>query len=270
MSTILLCEPSSFDVTYKINPWMQPGAANRSLAAGQWANLRAILETHADVLVMQSDPTVPDLIFTANAGIFDRGLFIPSIFRYDERKPETEIYEAWAKKNGYKIERLPLKEGEYFEGAGDCLYQRGAEIVWMGYGFRTSMEAGEYLSVALDALTVRLQLIDPKFYHLDTAFCPLENGYILWNPAAFDERSRNLVYHYVSSEKLIPVDQQDADYFACNAVNLGDLIVVNNCTEALEKRLNQCGFRVIRSALDQFLLSGGGAKCLTVKVDDEV
>jgi N-dimethylarginine dimethylaminohydrolase len=126
------------------------------------------------------------------------------------------------------------------------------------------------LAALLDIEVVPLRLVDPRFYHLDTCFCPLANGYTMYFPAAFDDEARALIERHVPPSQRIVVDEADALVFACNAVNLGRIVVLNRASQDLRHRLEGAGFVVIEVALDEFMKAGGAAKCLTLRLDEMV
>src|SRR6185503_13660619 len=172
----------------------------------------------------------------------------------------------WFKKQGFEIAELPPDVP--FEGAGDALMDRGGPWLWAAYGFRTELDAHPFLADALDIEVVSLRLIDPRFYHLDTCFCPLEGGYLLYYPAAFDSRSNRIIEQRVAAERRIAVEEADAIRFACNAVNIGKFVVLNAASAELKQRLSAWGFETIETPLTEFMKSGGAAKCLTLRVSE--
>lgn len=268
---ILMCAPTFFEVSYVINPWMtghvHDTTAERSRR--QWDALRETVARHADVVVQPAAEGQPDMVFAANAGLVFGNSFVPSRFRYDERKGEEPHNHAWFARHGFDIVELP--EGVFFEGAGDALFDRGtSRRLWMGHGHRSDAEAAPALARLLDVEVLPLKLADPRFYHLDTCFCPLANGYTLYFPAAFDAASLALIERHVPPAERIVVDEHDAVEFACNAVNLGRVVILNRASGGLRSRLEAAGFMVIEVALDEYMKSGGAAKCLTLRLDEAV
>jgi N-dimethylarginine dimethylaminohydrolase len=130
------------------------------------------------------------------------------------------------------------------------------------------VEAGLYVTNTLRAHNMStnfLQLVDERFYHLDTCFCPLASDFVLYFPKAFDEQSNNKIISHFNG-RSIPVSEEDATNFACNAINIGDVIILNKASDKLKDRLNNAGFEVIEIDLSEFMKSGGSAKCLTLKL----
>ena len=156
-----------------------------------------------------------------------------------------------------------------FEGEGDALFSADGSRLWVGYGTRTAVASHAALRGLWDAEVVGLELVDPRFYHLDTCFAPLTDGSLLYYPAAFSRESRRRIEAFYSAEQRIAVAEADALCFACNAVNLGEEIVLNHISPALERTLLDRGFRVTQLALDEFLKAGGAAKCLVMKLSPE-
>jgi N-dimethylarginine dimethylaminohydrolase len=268
---VLMCAPTFFEVSYVINPWMtdhvNDTTAERSRR--QWDALRETVSRHADVALEEPAPGQPDMTFAANAGLVFGNTFIPSRFRYAERQGEEAHNRAWFGRHGFDIVELP--DDVFFEGAGDGLFDRGvSRRLWMGYGHRSDEAATPALARLLDVEVLPLKLSDPRFYHLDTCFCPLANGYTLYFPAAFDAPSLALIEKHIPPGHRIAVHEHDALDFACNAVNLGKVVILNRASPDLRSRLEGAGFMVIEVALDEFMKSGGAAKCLTLRLDEVV
>jgi len=261
-----MCAPDYFGVDYVINPWMEHnrGKTDRTLAQKQWNDLRDALAKHADIVLMQPQPDVPDLVFTANAGMVLGKTAIASRFRSMERQKEEPFDRAWFKENGFEV--APWPKNVYFEGAGDVLLDRGEEIIWAGGNFRSADTAAGLLARLFDRQIIDLQLADPRFYHLDTCFCPLADGYLMYYPAAFEAESQAKIVNAVPEKKRIVVSEQDALAFACNAVDLDHHVFINAASPDLTKTLQAAGFTVVITPLSEFLKAGGAAKCLTLKL----
>ena len=272
---LLMCPPTLYEVNYVINPWMAGnlGAASKSRALAQWSALHAVLSTLTTVHLIDPAPGSPDMVFTANAGLARNGTVALSSFFHPERQAEEQHFRRWFVDAGYRI--LDLPRSTPFEGEGDALFSADGARLWVGFGTRTlqsSHAALDALWPATDPLAtephsiVGLHLIDPRFYHLDTCFAPLDDGSLLYFPAAFDAPSRALIEAFYTPAQRIAVDETDAACFASNAVNLGRTIVLNHISPGLQHRLEARGFTVIQLALDEFLLAGGAAKCLVMKL----
>jgi N-dimethylarginine dimethylaminohydrolase len=206
---------------------------------------------------------LPDMVFTANAGIVCGTKAIVSRFRHPERQLEEGYFAQWFREHGYEIFRMP--ESLYFEGAGDLL---GFGDVWFGgYGFRSEIRAYPFVGGLTGWEILPLQLIDPRFYHLDTCFCPLSQGDLLWFPGAFDQYAQAVIRDRVHESKRIEVPESEAVRFACNAVCIGTHVVVpDGCPQTME-RLTARGYQPHPVALTEFLKAGGAAKCLTLALD---
>jgi N-dimethylarginine dimethylaminohydrolase len=261
-----MCPPDHFEIAYVINPWMEGQFASTSagLARQQWDDLRAIVEKHANVVLQPPQRDLPDIVFTANAGLVFRKKAIVSRFRSPERQGEEKHNRAWFTDSGFDI--LDWPQEIFFEGAGDALFDRGQDLLWVGHGFRSDATVAALLQKMLDIKTVALNLVDPRFYHLDTCLCPLSGGTLLYFPAAFDAQSQAAIEARVPADKRIAVEEADALKFCCNAVDLGSHIVMNAASDALQKRLNEAGFTPVLAPLSEFMKAGGAAKCLTLKL----
>ncbi|KPQ40015.1 MAG: TIGR00300 family protein [Phormidium sp.] len=267
---ILMCPPHHYDVDYVINPWMEGNIhrSSRDRAERQWEGLHKILKDHAIVDLIEPQKGVPDMVFTANAGLVLGDNVVLSRFYHPERQGEEPHFKQWFKDNGFTVYELP--KDLPFEGAGDALLDREGRWLWAGYGFRSELDSHPYLAKWLDIEVISLQLVDSRFYHLDTCFCPLTNGYLLYYPPAFDFYSNRLIEMRVPPEKRIIVNDDDAGNFACNAVNVGDVVVMNQVSDSLSSRLSEVGFTVIQTPLSEFLKAGGAAKCLTLRTTEPV
>jgi ornithine--oxo-acid transaminase len=267
---ILMCPPRLYEVSYVINPWMQGnlGNSSQSRAMQQWENLYAALSSIADIHLVQPVEGSPDMVFTANAGLARDGIVAISSFHHPERQGEEPHFRRWFQQAGYKIVDLPRDTP--FEGEGDALFSADGSRLWVGHGMRTLQASHAALAPLWSAEVVSLHLTDPRFYHLDTCFAPLEDGSILYYPAAFDPASLQAIEAFYPPEQRIIVAEEDALRFACNAVNIGRTIVLNRISADLEQTLRSRGFDVIQVELDEFLKAGGAAKCLVMKLSPQL
>ena len=267
---ILMCAPDYYDVDYVINPWMEGNVhkSSRDRAVKQWDMLHHVLQDLAQVELITPQQGVPDMVFTANAGMILGDQVVLSRFYHPERQGEEPYFQQWFADNGFTVHELPRDLP--FEGAGDALLDRQGRWLWAGYGFRSELDSHSYLAKWLDIEVLSLRLIDNRFYHLDTCFCPLSGGYLLYYPSAFDAYSNHLIESRVPAAKRIAIAENDAVNFACNAVNVGQNIVVNKVSDRLREQLAQIGFQVIETPLAEFLKAGGAAKCLTLRINEPV
>ncbi len=265
---ILMCAPHHYDVDYVINPWMEGNIhrSNRDRAEAQWNGLYQVLQTYANIDLIEPRQGWPDMVFTANAGLILGNKVVLSRFFHPERQGEEPYFQEWFESNGYQVCLLP--QHLPFEGAGDALIDRSDGLLWAGYGFRSQLDAHPYLAKWLNVEVRSLRLIDRRFYHLDTCFCPLTDGYLLYYPAAFDTYSNHLIELRVPAAKRIAIGEEDAINFACNTVNIDRVMVINKVSDNLKQTLEEHGFTVIETPLSEFLKAGGAAKCLTMRVTE--
>ncbi len=266
----LMCPPDHYEVDYVINPWMVGNVhrSSRERAVQQWQALYQQLSQRAQVKLVDPVQGWPDMVFTANAGLILGSTVVLSRFYHPERQGEQPHFKAWFEEQGYTVYELPPALA--FEGAGDALLDRAGRWLWAGYGFRSMLESHPYLAKWLEIEVLSLRLVDERFYHLDTCFCPLSEGYLLYYPAAFDAYSNRLIEMRVPPEKRIPVQEADAIHFACNAVDVNGTILVNRVSPELEATLQERGFTVVQTELTEFLKAGGAAKCLTLRLNEAV
>jgi N-dimethylarginine dimethylaminohydrolase len=262
---ILMCPPEFYGIEYEINPWMdRHRQADHELAVRQWSELHGILTASgAQVSCMTPVKGLPDLVFTANAGLIYRNLAIPSRFRHPQRQQEEEHDSRWFAEHGFQLR--PLKSETYLEGAGDALFC--GETLFAGYRIRSDVRGHQELGELMQCEVIPLELIDGRFYHLDTCFCPLTADIALYYPPAFDHYARKSLRGRV--RELIPIRDDESEHFACNAVVLGKTVVTNAGCPRLHRELRARGFEPVECPLSEFVKAGGSAKCLTLRLDGE-
>jgi N-dimethylarginine dimethylaminohydrolase len=273
----LMCRPQHFAVTYSINPWMDPAAWQKSgdalyaTAARQWQGLcRALGANGAMVETVEPRDGLPDLVFTANSAVVLDGKALLARFRHPQRRGEEPVFAASfhaLRARGLIEELVTLPPGVALEGAGDCLWDPHRRMFWMGSGFRTDAAAREIVAAEFGVPCAALGLADPSYYHLDTAFSPLPCGAVIYYPGAFRPEALAQIHARVLPEQRIELSPADAARFAANAVSFGRTILLSSCSEALRGRLNDRGYRVVKTPLAAFLRSGGSACCLTLRLD---
>jgi N-dimethylarginine dimethylaminohydrolase len=266
MSRFLVCAPDYFRIDYEINPWMRrANAVVADNAARQWRELMEVLEGRVGAALerMAPVPGLPDLVFTANAAVVAGRRAALSRFRHPERQREEAHFEGWFRDHGYDI--VMLEPDMYFEGAGDLL---GFPDGWFGgYRQRSEIRAFPILSEVFELEILPLELVDGRFYHLDTCFCPLSGGELLYYPAAFDHYAQSAIAERIPDARRLAVPEGEALKFACNAVCVGKQVVLpSGCPETM-KWLDTQGYQPHEVPLDEFMKSGGSAKCLTLALD---
>lgn len=273
----LMCPPEHFGVNYTINPWMDPprwARHGRTLVAAsrrEWAGLRRTLASlGAAVELMAPAAGLPDSVFTANAAVVLDRTALLARFRHAERRGE-EAHDETAfralQARGLIDAVITPPDGLVLEGAGDCVWDDTRNLFWTGYGPRSSAAACGVVADLFGVEAVALELIDPRFYHLDTAFCPLSGGEVLVVPGAFTADGMRAIRERVPSAQRIEVGHDDACRLAANAVCLGNTIVMAGATRRLRDRLTERGYRVAITPLPSFRRSGGSAFCLTLRLD---
>jgi arginine dihydrolase len=267
----LMCPPRHFGVLYEINPWMsREVSVDPERALAEWEGLVATLESAgAEVVVMEPEADVPDLVFTANAGVVNGGQFVPSHFRHPERRPETPIYAAWFAKRGWRVDHLPADLDH--EGAGDGLPftpEDGRTVLLSGYSFRSDAGAATELSSLLACPVRPIQLVDPRLYHVDLTFCPLDARHAIVAPLGWDAYGRKVVEALVP-EPLVLTDDETLS-FCANSVVVGTTIVMPAVPPRVGRQLEAWGFTVVQCQVGEFLKAGGGCRCLTLALDVRV
>jgi N-dimethylarginine dimethylaminohydrolase len=273
----LMCRPDHFAVDYAINPWMNPKSwaqeSNILVDAShrEWAALhRALVGLGATIELVPPAPRLPDLVFTANAAVVLDRKAVVARFRHPERRGEEEPFERGFRAlqaRGLIDSVLTLPGDVVLEGAGDCVWDRTRNLFWTGYGPRSDRDAAAVIKDIYGVDTVPLELVDPRFYHLDTALCPLTRGEVMFVPEAFTPEGLARIHERVARSHRIEVPMEDACHLAANAVCVGDNIVMSRCGDSLHRRLAERGYYVTTTPLPSFLRSGGSAFCLTLRLD---
>ncbi len=266
--TFLMCSPELYDVNYVINPWMEGNVHNSSKAkaSAQWEHLRSAISRFARIELVQPQPGSPDMVFTANAGLVRHGVVALSRFLHRERQGEEPHFGKWFLESGFTVREMSSPTS--FEGEGDALFEWDGSRLWAGHGVRTAECTHRWLVDLWDIEVISLRLVDPRFYHLDTCFCPLFGGYVMYFPKAFDAESLARIEARYSPEQRICVGDSDSLRFACNAVNVGRVIVLNEISVAFSRHLQELGFTVVQVRLSEFLKAGGAAKCLALRLSE--
>jgi N-dimethylarginine dimethylaminohydrolase len=273
----LICRPQHFAVTYSINPWMDPkawagsGAVLHAQAVQQWDGLhRTLRACGAAIETVEPQPGLPDLVFTANAAVVLNRKALLTRFLHPQRQREEPVFAAAFRAlaaRGLLDDVVELPPGVTLEGAGDCLWDRSRKLFWIGSGFRSNTAARDAVEREFGVPCLPLALADPNFYHLDTAFCALPSGDVLYYPAAFTPAALDTIHEHVAPAQRIALGRADALRFAANAVCVGGSVVMSSCSDTLKKTLAARGYSVARTPLQAFLRSGGSACCLTLRLD---
>jgi N-dimethylarginine dimethylaminohydrolase len=274
---LLVVDPIHFEVSYAINPWMQPGAwaedpsRHRDEARKSFDAFKSALSnTGAQIDVMPGIAGLPDMVFPANAAvILDRRAMVAR-FRYPERRGEEQPfldYFLGLKARGILDVVTQFSPKCFQEGAGDCIWDIVRGRFWAGFGQRSTREAADEASDFFGQSVTTLELISPRFYHLDVCFCPLSGGEVLYYPPAFSPEALAQIHDLVSPDKRIEASDEDAARFTVNAVNIGKEIVMASAAPRLVARLAEHGYNVRQVDLSPFIMAGGGAYCMSLRLD---
>jgi N-dimethylarginine dimethylaminohydrolase len=257
----LMCRPEHFAVSYSINPWMDPAAgADAGRAVEQWEALRAAyLALGHDVSLIEPIEGLPDMVFAANGALVVGGRAYGARFAHPERAAEGPAYADWLRRNGFPDVREPAHTNE---GEGDFLTLD--HLILAGTGFRTDQAAHQEAQEFLGVPVVTLRLVDPRFYHLDTALFPLGHDNVAYYPGAFSPGSRAVL------ERLFPdaivADERDAAVLGLNAVCDGGNVVINAEATGLIETLRRRGYEPVPVDMSELRKAGGGPKCCTLEL----
>lgn len=258
--TVLMCRPEHFTVSYRINPWMHPeDPTDTSLAVRQWEQLyRIYLDLGFDVELIDPLPGLPDMVYAANGGFTLDGIAYGAKFQYDERGPEGPAYMDWFRSHGFEVaEPVSVNEGE-----GDFLLV--GERILAGTGFRSDAASHDELRRIYGREVVTLKLIDPSFYHLDTAIAVLDDSNIAYLPKAFDDASLEIIRDLYP--EAVTVNDEDAAVLGLNSFSDGKNVVIASRAVGFEASLRERGYTPIGVDLSELLLGGGGVKCCTLEL----
>jgi N-dimethylarginine dimethylaminohydrolase len=265
MRTYLMCPPEHFTVTYAINPWMRPDKpADAGLAMRQWDQLRqTYLDLGHEVRVIDPVPGLPDMVFAANGATVVGGTALGARFRYPERAAEGGAYLDWFRADGWHA----VVPEHVNEGEGDILTVSSADggrVLLAGYGFRSDQAAAGELEKVFGVPAVSLRLVDPRFYHLDTALCVLDSSTAMYFPAAFDDEGRSALASVFG--ELIEAKDEDAEVLGLNAVSDGTHVVLPAQATGLADQLARRGYVPVPVDMSELRKAGGGPKCCTLEL----
>ncbi len=259
----LMCSPTYFTVDYEINPWMHKhDQVNVAKAKQEFLRLKTLyLRLGCKVFSLAPVKNLPDMVFTANGAVVHNKTALISNFRYAQRRAETSVFKHWFRQHGFCVVSLP--RSAILEGQGEAFFVNGH--IFAGYGFRANRASHMVLARTFGKPVISIKLVDPRWYHLDTCFCPLKDGIVLYYPGAFDAASRSLIKTLTA--QAIPVTKKEALDFVCNSVPIGNTLVTGARPSSITiSRLKKIGYAVRTVALTEFKKSGGGARCLTLSL----
>ncbi len=262
--TVLMCRPEFFTVSYRINPWMHPeDPTDTGTALEQWQKLYELyLMLGYDVHLIDPVAGLPDMVYAANGGFVLDGVAYGARFQYPERGPEGPAYMEWFAANGFDV-REPVSTNE---GEGDFLLV--GDAIYAGTGFRSDAASHDELRRIYDREVVTLTLVDPAFYHLDTAFAVLDSAggpaSVAYLPKAFDDASRAILEERFPD--AIHVNDEDAAVLGLNSFSDGRNVVIASRALDFERQLRERGYVPHGVDLSELLLGGGGVKCCTLEL----
>jgi N-dimethylarginine dimethylaminohydrolase len=256
----VMTPPTFFAVEYAINPWMDPTTTvDIHRALDQWDGLRRTYkELGHTVELVEPVAGLPDMVYAANGGVLVDGRAVVARFAYPQRVAEADAYAEWMSRHGY----APVRTRHVNEGQGDVLVIDRTLLA--GHGFRTDIRAHEEIAAAVGLPVVSLGLVDPRFYHLDTALAVLDDTTVAVYPPAFDAPSRHRLRALFPD--AIEVAAADAHVFGLNAVSDGFHVILPAAATGFAEQLRAAGFHPVGVDLSELLKGGGSVKCCTLEV----
>ncbi len=257
---LLMARPDFFRIDYEINPWMHvDNPVDPDLASQQWAAIRQIYdELGWTVELIDPDPDWPDLVFTANGGLVIGPEALVANFRHPDRRGETALFADWFRSRQFNVSQARYN----FEGEGDALVWNG--LILAGYPWRSDFATHAHLARLFDQEVLSLQLVDARFYHLDTCLTPIDDQTIaIYKPAFSREAYQQLKDR---AAELIEVGADDASSYGLNALSDGQNVILPAEAAQLCELYRQRGLTVWPTPISEFKKSGGGVKCLTLEL----
>jgi N-dimethylarginine dimethylaminohydrolase len=255
----LMCAPEYFTVEYAINPWMDiETPVDTELAVKQWDGLRETLtELGHTVATLAPKAGLPDMVFAANGGFTVDGTAYGARFKYAQRVPEAAAHRDWYEAAGWRFAVATQTN----EGEGDFAYLPDAYggLILAGYGFRTEPVAHAEAQEVLGRPVVSLRLVDPRFYHLDTALASLDDANIAYYPGAFSASARRVLAQLFPDAVI--ADEADARAFGLNLVSDGRHVVLNSEAVGMAAKVAASGYEPIMVDLSELKKGGGSVKC---------
>jgi N-dimethylarginine dimethylaminohydrolase len=254
-----MCPPEHFTVDYAINPWMDTTTpVDTELAVKQWDGLRQVLTRLGhEVHLLTARPGLPDMVYAANGAFVVDGTVYGARFKYPQRSEEAAAHRAFYEAEGWRY----VAPTEINEGEGDFAYLPEAYggLILAGYGFRTEPAAHLEAQEVLGRPVVSLRLVDPRFYHLDTALAALDDHNITYYPGAFSAGAQRVLAQLFPDAVL--ADETDALTFGLNLVSDGRNVVLNSAATGLATKLEAAGYVPVPVDLSELKKGGGSVKC---------
>jgi N-dimethylarginine dimethylaminohydrolase len=261
----VMCRPTHFTVSYEINPWMDTTqAVDADVALAQWEELKATHERLGHTVdVVPGVPGLPDMVYAANGALLTAEGNVGVRFTHPERAGEAEAYASWLEENGFGPVHRPVETNE---GEGDLLVV--GDHLLAGFGFRTALTAHAELARVLGREVTSLELVDPRFYHLDTALTVLDDDPahpdVAYFPGAFSPAAQAVLAELFPHALL--TDEETAAVLGMNAVSDGLHVVLSPRAQRYADLLAERGYQPVPVDLSELLKGGGGAKCCTLVV----
>ena len=262
--TYLLCPPEHFRVEYVINPWMDTSTPiDGCLARKQWESLRdTLVGLGHDVHLLEPRVGLPDMVYAANGAFVVDGTVYGARFRYPQRAHEAAVHRAFYETMGWRfVAPIEINEGE-----GDFVYLPEAYggLILAGYGFRTAPDAHVEVQETIGRPVVSLRLVDPRFYHMDTALAALDDRNITYFPAAFSTASQRALAQLFPDAVL--ADEADAFAFGLNLVSDGRNVVINSEATGMAAKIEAAGYTAVLVDLSELKKGGGSVKCCVAEL----
>jgi N-dimethylarginine dimethylaminohydrolase len=260
LPTILMCRPEFFTVSYRINPWMHPEEpTDTALALTQWRALYDIYQGLGFTIeLIDPIPGLPDMVYAANGGFVLDGIAYGAKFHYPERQPEGPAYMEWFAAKGFTV----VEPESTNEGEGDFLLV--GDAILAASGFRSDTTSHQEIAKIYGREVVSLQLVNPSFYHLDTALAVIDSETIAYLPSAFDEASLDILR--TRYPDAIIATEEDAAILGLNSFSDGHNVVIAEKAVSFARDLKVRGYNPIGVDLSELLLAGGGVKCCTLEL----
>lgn len=265
----LMCRPDYFTVSYEINPWMSvANPPDTARAVRQWQVLHdTYLALGHEVELIDPVPGLEDMVYTANGGLVIDGVALGAKFQVTQRRGEERPFMEWFAAHGFAVVAPVATQ----EGEGDVLLV--GDTILAGYGFRSLRESHAEVQSVFGREVISLRLVDPAYYHLDTALCVLDpvqgpggvaRANIAYLPSAFDQAGQAVLAERFPEAIQMPATLPPT--LELNAVSDGRNVVIASTATSFGAQLRERGYHPVPVDVSELNLGGGGIKCCTLEL----
>jgi N-dimethylarginine dimethylaminohydrolase len=276
---VLFVDPASFRIETAINVHMQdangkPHSVNHARAQQQWnALVDAYRKLVPHVYILQPECNFPDIVFCANQTFpfidpkTGKKSALMSEMHSPTRKPEVPFFAAFLQEHGYQCQSQTNESPLDLEGMGDLIavppITDRPGFICAGHGQRTDRRVLPWVAERTGQTVVAFELLNKKFYHLDTCLSVLNARTALACREGFTESGWRLLETLFPNLIVADITECDAPGFAANCHSPdGKSVVIQKGNSLTKRALSGAGFEVIEVETDEFIKAGGSVFCM--------